>query len=37
MVAWSKENVNSSGLKERPVRYIVDDVEKFVNKELIKQ
>lgn len=34
MVAWSKENVNSSGLKERPVRYIVDDVEKFVNREI---
>ena len=28
MVSWSKENVNASGLKEKPVRYIVDDVEK---------
>ena len=34
MVSWSKENVNSSGLKEKPVRYIVDDVEKFVNREI---
>ena len=34
MVAWAKENVESSGLKERPVRYIVDDVIKFVNREI---
>ncbi len=34
MVSWAKENVESSGLKERPVRYIVDDVIKFVNREI---
>lgn len=34
MVAWAKENVESSGLKDRPVRYIVDDVVKFVNREI---
>ena len=34
MVSWSKENVNASGLKEKPVRYIVDDVEQFVNREI---
>ena len=34
MVSWAKENVNSSGLKDRPVRYIVDDVVKFVNREI---
>ena len=34
MVTWAKENVNSSGLKDRPVRYIVDDVVKFVNREI---
>ena len=34
MVTWAKENVESSGLKERPVRYIVDDVIKFVNREI---
>jgi 23S rRNA (cytosine1962-C5)-methyltransferase len=34
MVAWAKENVNSSGLTDRPVRYIVDDVVKFVNREI---
>ena len=34
MVTWAKENVLSSGLSERPVRYIVDDVKKFVNREI---
>jgi len=34
MVAWAKENVISSGLKDKPVRYIVDDVVKFVTREI---
>lgn len=34
MVAWAKENMASSGLEKRPVRYIVDDVIKFVNREI---
>ena len=34
MVAWAKENVISSGLQDRPVRYIIDDVVKFVNREI---
>ena len=34
MVTWAKENITSSGLAERPVRYIVDDVVKFVNREI---
>lgn len=34
MVAWAKENIASSGLEKRPVRYIVDDVIKFVNREI---
>lgn len=34
MVAWAKENVVSSKLQERPVRYIVDDVVKFVQREI---
>lgn len=34
MVTWAKENVEVSGLKEKPVRYIVDDVVKFVNREI---
>ena len=34
MVTWAKENVTSSGLAEKKVRYIVDDVVKFVNREI---
>ncbi len=34
MVSWAKENITSSGLQDRPVRYIVDDVVKFVNREI---
>lgn len=34
MVAWAKENVASSRLQERPVRYIVDDAVKFVQREI---
>lgn len=34
MTAWAKENVTSSGLQDRKVRYIVDDVVKFVNREI---
>lgn len=34
MVNWAKENVSSSGLRERPVRFLVDDVVKFVNREI---
>ena len=37
MVAWAKENVTSSGLEKRPVRYIVDDVVKFVNREIRRE
>ena len=33
MVSWAKENVTASGLAEKKVRYIVDDVVKFVNRE----
>lgn len=34
MVTWAKENVIASGLGEKPVRYIVDDVVKFVKREI---
>lgn len=34
MTAWAKENVVSSGLADKKVRYIVDDVIKFVNREI---
>ena len=34
MVTWAKENVISSRLGEKPVRYIIDDVTKFVQREI---
>ena len=34
MVEWAKENVTSSGLRDRPVRFLIDDVVKFVNREI---
>ncbi len=34
MTLWAKENVISSGLQNKPVRFIVDDVVKFVNREI---
>ncbi len=34
MVNWAKENVTSSGFKDKPVRFLVDDVMKFVNREI---
>ncbi|MBR3211465.1 MAG: class I SAM-dependent methyltransferase [Bacilli bacterium] len=34
MVDWCKENVNSSGFQGDHVRYIVDDVVKFVQREI---
>ncbi|MHA0855334.1 class I SAM-dependent methyltransferase [Paenibacillus sp. CMAA1364] len=33
MVQWAKENVQLSGLANRPVRFITDDVFKFVQRE----
>jgi len=34
MVTWAKENAETSGLKDKPIRYIVDDVRKFVEREI---
>ena len=34
MTTWAKENVESSGLRDRPVRFIIDDVIKFVQREI---
>ena len=34
MVDWCKENVNDSGYKEASIRYLVDDVVKFVKREI---
>lgn len=33
VVTWAKENLHLSGMGERPVRFIVDDVFKFVQRE----
>ena len=37
MVDWCKENVNSSGYQGDKVRYIVDDVVKFVQREIRRE
>lgn len=34
MVAWAKDNAAASGVADRPVRWIVDDCIKFVNREI---
>lgn len=34
MVAWAKENANLSNLSDKPIRWIVDDCEKFVQREI---
>ena len=33
-VAWGRENAEASGLSDRPTRWIVDDVQKFVAREV---
>lgn len=34
MVAWAKENAASSGLGDSPIRFLVDDCVKFVEREI---
>jgi len=34
MVTWAKENAVSSGLSEAPIRFLVDDCVKFVEREI---
>ena len=34
MVSWAKENAASSGLADAPIRWIVDDCAKFVEREI---
>lgn len=34
MVQWARENAAASGLTEKPIRWIVDDCEKFINREI---
>ena len=37
MCEWAKENVASSGLRDRPIRFLIDDVVKFVNREIRRE
>ena len=34
MVQWAKENAASSGLSDKPIRWLVDDCVKFVEREI---
>lgn len=34
MVQWARDNAAASGLADRPIRWIVDDCEKFVEREI---
>lgn len=34
MVQWARDNAASSGLSDKPIRWIVDDCEKFVAREI---
>lgn len=34
MVNWAKENANSSGLQKAPIRWLIDDCVKFVEREI---
>ena len=34
MVAWARENAKLSGVEDRPIRWIIDDCRKFVEREI---
>lgn len=34
MVAWARENAKTSGLEDAPIRWIIDDCAKFVEREI---
>ncbi len=34
MVTWAKENARASGLEDAPIRWLVDDCQKFVEREI---
>lgn len=34
MVSWARDNAAASGLKDKPIRWLVDDCEKFVKREI---
>ncbi len=37
MVSWARENAEASGLSEKSIRWLVDDCEKFVRREIRRQ
>ena len=37
MVAWAKENAKASGLENAPIRWLVDDCVKFVEREIRRE
>jgi 23S rRNA (cytosine1962-C5)-methyltransferase len=37
MVQWARENASLSGMTEKPIRWIVDDCEKFVAREIRRE
>ncbi len=37
MVQWARDNAAASGLSDKPVRWIVDDCEKFVTREIKRE
>lgn len=34
MVSWARENARASGLEDKPIRWIVDDCAKFIDREI---
>lgn len=36
-VAWARDNAKSSGLDGKPIRWIIDDVQEFVKKEIRRE
>lgn len=34
MVSWARENASASGLSDKPIRWLVDDCKKFVEREI---
>ncbi len=37
MVQWARENAQASGLSDKPIRWLVDDCEKFVRREIRRE
>ena len=37
MVQWARDNAKTSGLEDKPIRWLVDDCEKFVKREIRRE